>query len=157
MLLTNELLIMENLGKRLEALRKSKRMSQKEFADELEVTQTTIGNYERGGRIPDSDFLQKVVQKMGTNYDWLLEGKGGMYEKAAAVAADTEQVELIKNSNRYLTMTIDLLIDKVKALGGDLPPSLGKLNSIELALVRNIKEAKIIPISGHFGGLVVNQ
>lgn len=124
---------MDNLGKRLEALRKSKRMSQKEFADMLKVTQTTIGNYERNDRIPDSDFIQNVVKEFGTNYDWLLEGKGEMYGVQSAVVNDVQNsayAEALLSSNNHLNLLVGMLIEQVKQLGGKLPAGMGKLMAL---------------------------
>ena len=63
----------ETIGDRLKKIRDS--MSQPAFADLLEVTQNTIGRYERNERFPDGVFLTKVREKLGVDINWLLTGE----------------------------------------------------------------------------------
>lgn len=64
------------IGDRIALVRGS--MSQSAFAKKLGVVhKNTIGNYERGDRTPDAQFLAALV-KMGINANWLLTGEGEM-------------------------------------------------------------------------------
>jgi transcriptional regulator with XRE-family HTH domain len=59
-------------AKRLKELRKSKKMSQKELADILSVSPSTIGMYEQGRRKPDSDLLKILAKYFDVSIDYLL-------------------------------------------------------------------------------------
>lgn len=61
-------------------------LSQGEFATRLCVNKNTIGNYERGERQPDSDFLARLRSEFGVSIDWLLTGEEPM------MAADRQLV-----------------------------------------------------------------
>lgn len=52
-------------------------LSQAKFAERLGVNKNTIGNYERGDRKPDSDFLEKLAAH-GYNIHWVITGEGPM-------------------------------------------------------------------------------
>ena len=65
-----------NISERLKLIRGKKTL--KEFSKECDVNINTLGNYERGTRTPDANFLFKIY-KMGININWLLSGEGSMY------------------------------------------------------------------------------
>ncbi|RKQ32379.1 XRE family transcriptional regulator [Oceanobacillus halophilus] len=46
-------------------------MTLRELAEELEVAFTTLGNYERGDRQPELDFIFKVARYFGVSVDYL--------------------------------------------------------------------------------------
>jgi transcriptional regulator with XRE-family HTH domain len=123
---------METLGERLAAVRKKMGgLTQKEFGELVKVTPTTVGNYENNSRIPDWEYIQKVVKLSGVTYEWLSDGIGSIEDKAgqtkAAAAPNNAFVDAIMQSNSNLNFMIGMLADKVRSLGGDLPPGLGKL------------------------------
>ena len=54
--------IMESFGKKLSELRKQKGLSQEQLATDLNVSQSSISNYESGATKPDTDILQKIAE-----------------------------------------------------------------------------------------------
>jgi len=56
----------------LKCLRKSKRLSQTELADMLNVSKSTISMYELGNREPSFDMLQQIATQFGVSIDYLL-------------------------------------------------------------------------------------
>jgi transcriptional regulator with XRE-family HTH domain len=52
------------------------KLSRAEVADRLGIHQNTYGNYERGARVPDADFIVRFCQEFALSYEWLLTGKG---------------------------------------------------------------------------------
>ena len=59
-------------SKRLKTLREHAKIIQSELARALDVTQGTVGNWETGTRIPDSDTLKDVANYFGVSIDYLL-------------------------------------------------------------------------------------
>ncbi|MBB5148616.1 helix-turn-helix domain-containing protein [Ureibacillus thermosphaericus] len=62
----------EQLGKRIRFLRKSKKLSQKEFGNLFGLAESTIGMYERDERRPDYELLSKFADYFGVSTDYLL-------------------------------------------------------------------------------------
>jgi len=58
--------------KRLRTLRENKGMSQKELAEALTLSPSTIGMYEQGSRQPDHDKLLIMADYFGVTTDYLL-------------------------------------------------------------------------------------
>ena len=53
---------METFGKKLSELRKQKGLSQEQLATDLNISQSSISNYEAGSTKPDTDILQKIAE-----------------------------------------------------------------------------------------------
>lgn len=53
---------METFGKKLSELRKQKGLSQEQLATDLNISQSSISNYESGMTKPDTDILQKIAE-----------------------------------------------------------------------------------------------
>lgn len=63
------------IGQRIAHIRGDK--SQAAFATEIGVHKNSIGNYERGERTPDADFLASLM-KAGYSANWVVSGVGPM-------------------------------------------------------------------------------
>lgn len=59
------------VGERIRQLRTERNMTIKELAQELEIGFTTLGNYERGDREPDLNFIIKVAKYFGVSMDYI--------------------------------------------------------------------------------------
>ena len=89
--------------KKLEELRKSKGITQKDLAKDLGVSRTTIGYYESGERLPDIETAVKIADYFDITCDELIRGiktenvdinkKLGLSEVSIAV------LEMINNKN----------------------------------------------------------
>jgi len=53
---------MEAFGKKLSELRKQKGLSQDELAIDLNISQSSVSNYESGATKPDTYILQKIAE-----------------------------------------------------------------------------------------------
>ena len=53
---------METFAKKLSELRKQKGLSQEELATDLNISQSSVSNYESGVTKPDTDILQKIAE-----------------------------------------------------------------------------------------------
>jgi len=78
------------LGKRLQTIRKSKRINQEGVAQYLDVKRQTYSAYERGVSVPDSITLKKLADffEVSTEYFFDYEGTG-----ASRSGAKNEQEE----------------------------------------------------------------
>lgn len=64
-----------SLGRRLRELRGFD-LTQREFADELDISQSQLSKYERGLVVPPADVLFFVKKRFKVSIDWLLTGEG---------------------------------------------------------------------------------
>lgn len=60
------------LADKLKELRKSKGITQVQFAHILNVANGTVGNWEAGNRQPDNDMLVRIADYYGVSADYLL-------------------------------------------------------------------------------------
>ncbi|WP_336148593.1 S24 family peptidase [Acinetobacter ursingii] len=66
---------METLGSRLKFLRKDKKMTQQQLADEVGVSKTSVIYWEKDENIPKHESLILLSKVLKTSPDWLLSGK----------------------------------------------------------------------------------
>ncbi len=70
-------MINNKIGNRIKIIREKADQNQKVFAKTMGVTPATINRYEKGHRIPDAHFLEKVVANYYCDPVWLLTGSDG--------------------------------------------------------------------------------
>ena len=70
-----------NADEQIRAIRKSKGMTQQEFAAFMEVSSSSIANIENGTREISKAMMKSIVEKCGINAHWLLTGEGEMFTK----------------------------------------------------------------------------
>ncbi|MED1915803.1 helix-turn-helix domain-containing protein [Bacillus thuringiensis] len=61
-----------NLGQRLKACRKAKKLTQHELSETLGFNRSTYAKYETGDNEPDNQTLQKLADFFGVSVDYLL-------------------------------------------------------------------------------------
>ncbi|WP_020619909.1 helix-turn-helix domain-containing protein [Paenibacillus daejeonensis] len=59
-------------SKRLKLLRKKRKFSMQELADEVGVAKSTYAGYESGYRQPTLETIQQIAKKLNTSADYLL-------------------------------------------------------------------------------------
>lgn len=86
----------EKIGKYIANLRKEKNITQQELADQLNVTDRAVGNWENGRRLPDISLIKELCEIFAITIDELLYGGEIKVEK---------QKEVLKNNavKMYLT------------------------------------------------------
>lgn len=104
---------MNTFGERLTQARKDKGLSQKAFAELLEITATRLNYWEKDKREPDIPHLHKICEILNINGDWLL-GRSEQKEKPtilnnelskheqAVIAAYREQPDTQKHIDKLL-------------------------------------------------------
>ncbi len=65
-------MIYKTLGDRLKLSLKIRKMTQKEFAERLDMTEPTISRYIKGTRQPNADTIVAICRVLGISADWLL-------------------------------------------------------------------------------------
>lgn len=63
---------MNILGKRIKTLRENNKISQKDFAKLINVSNVVLSRYETGERKPDYDTLLTIAKYFGVTTDYLL-------------------------------------------------------------------------------------
>lgn len=81
-----------NADEQIRAIRKSKGMTQQEFAAFMEVSSSSIANIENGTREISKAMMKSIVEKCGVNAHWLLTGEGEMFTKT-----ETEKTPCVKD------------------------------------------------------------
>lgn len=71
--------IKRSLGERIKQVIKDSAFTQKDFAQKLSITETTVSNYITGKRIPDALLVARFASLSGINLNWLLNGEGSMF------------------------------------------------------------------------------
>ena len=56
----------------MSALRKSRRLSQRQAAGDLNISQALLSHYENGAREPGLDFIRRACRYYGVSADYLL-------------------------------------------------------------------------------------
>lgn len=65
---------MENkFPERLKEARKAKKLTQKELAERLGITENNIGHYENGRNKPPFEIILKLCMELDVSADWLLD------------------------------------------------------------------------------------
>ncbi|MBE6707944.1 MAG: helix-turn-helix transcriptional regulator [Ruminococcaceae bacterium] len=70
---------------KLKELRESKGLSQYTFARDFGVSQSAVGNWESGIRLPKADIIEKIAEYFDVSVDYLL---GRTEEKKPSVQSD---------------------------------------------------------------------
>jgi transcriptional regulator with XRE-family HTH domain len=69
----------KNFGKRVRQIRKERRLTQKEFAEPIEISHKYVSDIEKGKIVPSRAVIKLMELTYGLNHDWLLEGDGKKY------------------------------------------------------------------------------
>ena len=64
-----------NIGEKITNLRKSKRITQEQLAEQLGVTRQTISKWELDQSTPDLNYISQLSELFGVTTDYLIKGK----------------------------------------------------------------------------------
>ena len=81
---------MQKMGDMIAALRKEKGMTQKELADQLNITDKAVSKWERNVACPDTALIPRLAEILGVSIEELMQGKpaNGNGHKGAAYCLD---------------------------------------------------------------------
>lgn len=69
-----------DIGERLRGIRENMKMTREEFSEKIDITDSFLGQIERGERALSVRTLKKVVKYSGVSADYLLFGKNSNNE-----------------------------------------------------------------------------
>lgn len=103
---------MNTLGKRIKSLREDKGLNQLELAKILNISNTTLSQYETGQRIPSDEVKIQIAEYFNTTTDYLLgrtDKKNLCEPETIAVGHDgdeftEEELEDIENFKEFIKM-----------------------------------------------------
>lgn len=94
------------IAERLKLLRGDLTMEQ--LGNRLDVDKSQISQYEKAKKKPASGFLQKLVERLKVNINWLLTGEGEMYLEKTKL---TNPQKIYKSTSHNITFDAKLVDD----------------------------------------------
>lgn len=98
-------------GNKLRKIRENKGLLQKEVADALKISASTIGMYEQNRREPDNDTLKKIANYFEVSTDYLLDN--------SPIKSEEEEIEILRQlliKNKYMKPNEDLTREELNNL-----------------------------------------
>lgn len=107
------------MNERIKQVRKAKKLSQKEFAENINLSQNHISNIEKGVRPITDRIISDVCKVYNVNKNWLLSGEGEMFKDPLEqfVIDDPEIQEFIKSFLKIDETIQEEIKDLVMKLG----------------------------------------
>lgn len=101
------------IGTLIKKARKEKKISQKDFAEMLDMPATTLSNYENGNRNMSIDVLRKIALKLNLSIDYMLEiwqmdYTEKQFEEYEKSNSDTFEIEEYLKRNKAEIFTINI-------------------------------------------------
>lgn len=106
---------MTTIAERIKCVRTDKGLTVKDFAKILDVSTTTVNNYEKGLRTPDCEVLDKFLHMLDVDLNWLVGGEMGEKFIRMGDLSLNEQL-LIAFSRRQPESVFDQLVNLLRAM-----------------------------------------
>jgi transcriptional regulator with XRE-family HTH domain len=104
---------MNTIHQRIREVRITLSLSQRDFAHNIFISHTMLGNIELGKRNINDRIIQLITSQFKVNKDWLLTGKGDMFSETPPDLQFEKLYELFKQLNKPLK---DCLLEQLKSL-----------------------------------------
>ncbi len=85
----------EYFGDKLKTLRKSKKLTQAELADRLEISKSSVTSYEQGRIYPSLDIFSKICATLNVSSDYLLGISDELPVKLSTAGLSEEEMRLL--------------------------------------------------------------
>ena len=92
----------------LKTLRKQKRLTQRELADALHISQTSVSKYERGESEPDLEMVVLMADYFGVTVDYLLGSEEETEEYPEMYFSFLKGAKELDLSKRDLDLLLDI-------------------------------------------------
>lgn len=96
---------MNTINDRIKYLRKNEKLTQKDFAHHLLISQSYLSGVENGNEIPTNKLLKLICLEFGVNESWLIDGIGEVYDEVN----ENDKASLAEISNSALLKIMTLL------------------------------------------------
>lgn len=96
------------MNERIKDIRKKVGLSQQKFADKLGIARGNIAAYEVGKNSPSDAAVSLICSKFNVNKDWLLTGKGDMYDVPEDEVADVVS-DLLEEDNPFYDLIVGIM------------------------------------------------
>jgi transcriptional regulator with XRE-family HTH domain len=98
--------VLKGIGQRLQNIRKTIKLNQKDFAGEMEISGASLSEIETGNSKPRIELYYNLTKKYNVNTDYLLHGKGEMFRGtgqrgATGIEKEDEFREFLENFLDY--------------------------------------------------------
>lgn len=109
----------QDLGNRIEDLRKKKNMTQTDLADAAQTTRTTVSKWETGDSEPSATQLRMVADSLGVSVDYLLGNDASAGEKicvldTCVILNRPKAIDLLIKTNLYNKIVVpDVVTDEL--------------------------------------------
>lgn len=113
---------MNKIANVIKTERLNREMTQKELAGLLGVTQDSISLWEKGKRIPDTNYVVELSRIFGISTDYLLGLEDDFGERTAALSVDTysaEEKQVIQDYRKLTRGMREILRTTLKAMIND--------------------------------------
>ena len=96
------------IKERLVLLRKTLGLSQKNFGEPLNISRSTVGNYELGERILTDRTISDICRVYGVNEGWLRNGEGEMFASGKSIDSELTALvaELVNSDDDWLKQCV---------------------------------------------------
>jgi len=111
-------------NERLSRLRKGKKISQRQVAADLHISQALLSHYENGIREPGLDFVCRACEYYGVSADYIL----GRTEEGAESAQVRFLADLAERADGALTLSAQLT-ERLMALEAQITRQMQKENA----------------------------
>jgi len=101
-------------AKRLELLRKQKKLTHQDMADKLGITRQAYSNYENGKREPDYSTLEKIADFFKVKVDYLLGRTDDPFPSQKSIELTDEERRVLDEMKKYPVFFNDLASDPSK-------------------------------------------
>lgn len=120
---------------RIKKVRKEKGLSMEKFGERIGITRSSVSLLESGKNNPSEQTIKLICKEFSINKEWLLTGKGDMYnvteDETAAIVSD-----LLEESNPFY----DIIISIMKSYKKLDDKSQAALNDLIRELLDNMKK-----------------
>lgn len=76
------------MNERLKEIRKELKLTQKEFAKKLGITDSGISRLEKGQNQLTDQMIRSICREFNVNYSWLVSGTGDMFDEVPQTSID---------------------------------------------------------------------
>lgn len=101
-------------GNKLKKLRENQGLLQKELADKLNISTSTIGMYEQGRREPDNETLKKISQYFNVSIDYLLDNENSKHNLKDDELKEKEMLKKALQKAGFMNGENDLTDDELE-------------------------------------------